>query len=356
MPRQPARLASKHRKRKKRKTKARHKKLAYVIQLSSIFLVSTIFLCGYLVFKFLNSNFAAAYSDNTFYADEKVTPSVAYIIADDFEGDTPEITKLEYIIYDRNNKKVLKYTIPVDTIVDVPGDFGEATISKMFLVASLNNEDTVDKGVELLNNILFRTFGFGVDYYLLTSEKLEDSFDRYLYEGKYWDLLSVGNILEMRNVMKTTISIKKFYELGNFVKGIPADRLVTREITRGYFEDMSIVDEELKDISFESTVSAERYSIAVLNGTEFKGLAGFGSRVVDNAGGRVVAVNNSDILYENSYVIAQEPASYTVGYMADVFGISNIMSKDDAFEFSDNELDRADVVIILGLDTATRLY
>ncbi|MBN1162713.1 LytR C-terminal domain-containing protein [Patescibacteria group bacterium] len=356
MPRKSARLSPKNRKRKTKKLKARYRKIAYAMQLSAVFLISTIFLGGYLVYKYLNMNFAAAYSGNTFYADERLTPSVAYIVVDSFEGDTPEISRLEYIIYDKNNKKVLKYVLPVKTIVDVPGDFGEATLSKIFLVASLNNDNPLDAGIQIVSNVLFRTFGFGVDYYIVTNETLSTAFDEYLNEGKYGEFVSLNNILEMRQVMKTNISVKKFYELGNFIKGIPSDRVFSREITQGYLNNMSIIDDEIKDTSFESIVSQERYSIAVLNGTEYEGLAVFGSRVVDNVGGRVVAVNNSDVLYENSYVISGDPSCYTAGYMADIFGISNIMSKEEAFDFSDNELDRADLVIILGLDTATRLY
>jgi hypothetical protein len=356
MPRKSVRLTPKNRKRTTRKSKGGKSNFPSVFTTVLIFSISALFLSGYLLYKLVLVNFAAADDGFTGYRDRKPIPTLAYIVVNDLHSNSLELTHLSYTFFDTATKKLVRYNIPVDLTVDMPGEFGEATLSKAFLIAALDSEKPLEQGRELIENTIFKIFGSGVDYFILVSEENASKLDRFVNEGRVSWLLSRDTLIAPRQLMSTNMPVRKFYEIGTFMRSLPQDRQVVHDITSRDLDDASNIDEALRDMSLESVISQERASIAVLNGTDSPGFARFGSRVVQNAGGRVVAVNNSDTLYDESFVVAQDINSFTARYLAEVFGISKMVEKEMAFNFSEDEIERADIVIVLGLDTASALY
>jgi len=109
-------------------------------------------------------------------------------------------------------------------------------------------------------------------------------------------------------------------------------------------------------MNFDGDVAGEELSVSLLNGTDYSGVALFGARLVTNSGGRVVAASNASSRYDVSYIITDVRDSATLSYLSRVLGINNIISKEDAQKFNENEVDRSDITVIVGFDTADSLY
>jgi len=108
-------------------------------------------------------------------------------------------------------------------------------------------------------------------------------------------------------------------------------------------------------VTFSGNISKENLSIAVLNGTTESGVANFGARVVRNMGGRVVAVGNAYNDHVKSLIIANDPSSNTVRLLAHALNIEDVLSIEDASDYIESEISRADMTIIVGLDLALSL-
>jgi hypothetical protein len=120
-------------------------------------------------------------------------------------------------------------------------------------------------------------------------------------------------------------------------------------------ENSNIIDEEFMDLTFDSELSNEKKNIAVLNGSVEPGVAGFGARVIKNFGGRVVAVGNTKNTYEESTIITDDPISESTRIISQIFGIERIVLYSEAHNFPENEINRSDVTVILGIDFASSL-
>ena len=105
-------------------------------------------------------------------------------------------------------------------------------------------------------------------------------------------------------------------------------------------------------LRFDLVLSKEKKSIAVLNGTDQSGVASFGTRVIRNFGGRVVATGNTNESYEESILIVDDPTSESTRIISEIFGIKNIILYSDIRGFSESEINRSDMTIIFGLDFA----
>ena len=96
-------------------------------------------------------------------------------------------------------------------------------------------------------------------------------------------------------------------------------------------------------------MAKEAKSIVVLNATSLAGVASFGARVVNNLGGRVVSVDNAENKFSEDFIVTDDPNDYSVRLLSGVFGISKVISKDVAKQYvTDNQLHRADILLILG--------
>ena len=128
-----------------------------------------------------------------------------------------------------------------------------------------------------------------------------------------------------------------------------------KELSNTYIENPGLLDEELLDLTFDSIISREKKSIAILNGTSISGVANYGSRLVNNIGGRVVAVGNTQNDYEKSVIISDDPTTESTQILQKIFKIENIISDFEAGKFNESEIDRSDITIIFGLDFAKSL-
>ena len=153
--------------------------------------------------------------------------------------------------------------------------------------------------------------------------------------------------------MVTDLSLREFYNIKEFVNSLPSDRIFEKAFTFDMIEKPELVDDEIRDLTYDSILTNEKKNIAVINGSARSGLANFGARVIRNYGGRVVAANNANQVYEKSLIISDDYELDTVLFLSRVFGIEEIVSKEDARgRVDENEVDRSDILVIFGFDSA----
>lgn len=348
MKRKPARPAAKSRSRKttKRVKKTRlSRNTAKTLLFVLIVLVSFIFIAGTLVYRNLTKNFASADSPNSYSLRDQKIYSVLYVLVDDLSTKPVLVKELSMVFIDKNNKKAVRYSIPVNSVVDIPGTFGEEPLSKVFALGSLNSENEMDGGIALMDKSISNLFGYKVDRYIVLDSKLEGNFDA---------LLETGNMSLSLGPAKTDFSFLEFYEMYKFLSTLPSDRLMHKDYSQDYLQNQFLVDDEIQDLTFDSDVAEEKKNIAVLNGADLPGLAGYASRYIENMGGRVVTVGNADKIYDESMLIVDDLESQTVKKIVHTFGFVQVVKKDQV-ELLENEVSRSDIVLIFGLDSGSLL-
>jgi hypothetical protein len=323
---------------------------------SLVFVVSLGFLFSYTFFKYLNQNFVSASSASSYSISDDKIPTVSYMVAESLDSDPIVIKKVNFIIFNKENKKVSIYDIPVDIEYSLPGKYGMEVMSKTFALGGLNSDDKYVSGAEAVSRSIFKLFGFKVDKFVLTDAEHEIFFDQLWHEGGAINLVNLKDVSGLKDSLRTDLDIKEFYDLLSFVYSLPSDRVVDEENSPTNFDDTDVFDNYIREYTYESFVAKEGKSISLLNGTGYAGLASFGSRVVQNFGGNVVATQNTINEYEKSVIISEDLDSSTVGFLSRVFKIDNVISKDQASGYKENEIDRSDVIVIFGFDTLGDLY
>lgn len=321
-----------------------------------LFSISLIFLFMYTFEKYLNQNFVSALSTSSYSILDDNIPTVSYIVVEDLSVRPTVIKKVNYIIFDKLNQKASIYNIPLYVNYEISGRFGNEEFSKLFALGAMNAKDPLKAGTELINRSIFKLFGFKVDKYVLTDVSQEEFFDRMWREGGHINIFNLKNVTNFENSLKTDLSLAELNSLLTFLDSLPSDRIMDNAITPQCFCDTESFDNKIKEETIESAIAKENKNIAILNGTDYNGLASFGARVVKNIGGRIVAVGNTEKQYNTSVVIADDPDSKTAAFLSRVFMIPQVISKTESYSFMENEIDRSDVVVIFGFDTSGDLY
>jgi hypothetical protein len=343
---------------KKRLINRGNRKVIYRVTIIALLsLVSAFFLTGLAAYRYLNKSFASALGsgDLRYSIDTEQFPTLVYAAVKNVNTDPLIITDLKYLIFDRVNKRVLSYSVPVDLKTDIAGKYGEEELSKTIALGAMNSPDPLMSGTGLLKNTLLKIFGFKIDKFLLVSEDQRPLFDELLGNGSFLDLFRLSEVLKIRQYFKTDLTLEEFYNLFSLIKSIPNDRLISKTLSAGDLVDYSGIDASYEDIGLNSYVAAESKSIAILNGTETPGIASLGARVVNNIGGRIVALGNADKTYSASMIITDDPNSQTCLFLSRVFNITNIVPKTGN-STQEHEVDRSDIVVIIGFDTSEGLY
>ncbi len=355
MPTRPARKkrssqnSGRKSKNKKTKTITAMKKALTVV---ALFFVSSVFLSGYLFYKKLTQEFASAFSVPSHDLLSQDVVTVAFMAVDDFEAEPVLVRDASLYVFDKSTLKLIIYHVPVTTVIDVPGKFSEEPFSNILALGLLEGED-LDQSSELFSRAIFKMLAFPVDRYVLVESGGED-FVKELLKGNI-ALFDTSELLSIKDMTKTNLELSELFKIYSFAKSLPEDRIWQKEIASSYLENPSLIDEELKDLTFDSELSREKKNLAVLNGTLESGVANFGARVLKNLGGRVVAVGNTKQVYEESVIITDDPISESTRMISQIFDIDKIILYSESMNISENEVSRSDVTVILGLDFAMSL-
>lgn len=330
----------------KRKKKSVFSRYALV---GLVCLFSLAFLGSYFFYLKINSQFAHADSLNYGSKTLMEYPILTYINFEGFDIPNPKIKEIKVLIFDKNAHKIVTYQIPINLIVDVPGVYGSEELSKVFSLATLNNNLDIQGGVEAINLVIFRMFGLKPEKYILDSQNVMEPF---FTNGNYVPIVKLALDSSLKKMVYTNLTLKDLFTIGNFVSSLNKDRLVLRNLPYTYLENRPEIDEDIQDITYSSSLAVENFSIAVFNGSDLSGIAGFCSRVIKNMGGRVVSVGNTQKTYEQSYIVSQNPNSESVKFLAQTFEIraENIISPTNTLLQNEDLISRADVVLLIGLD------
>ncbi|OGC76195.1 hypothetical protein A2619_01250 [candidate division WWE3 bacterium RIFOXYD1_FULL_39_9] len=325
-----------------------------ILQISIIFLISLTALVAYGGYKLIDRSYASAMSSSSegYSIKDLDVVTVTYIVVNDLDADPVVIEKLKYVVIDKENKRVSIFQIPIDMQVDVPGKFGVEEISKLFSLAALESDDTLESGAAYVQKVVFNIFAFKTDKYVVSDSSFDPALESVLLSGNLLGLAGVDLLANFSTSVYTNLSFGDLLDTIGFMNSVSSDRVEIKELSYEYQLGSQALDSQFQEMTSGSTIGGEEESIAVLNGSSTPGLASFTSRVIKNIGGRVVAINNSDTSYEKSIIVAKNPNSEAVQQISRVFGITNIKSKEEGgIEVGEGELYRADIVVILGFDS-----
>jgi hypothetical protein len=321
-----------------------------------VFLAAFIFLGGYSLYKYLNQAFASASSVSSYKINEERVVSLVFIETEDIYADPVHLKSLKYFIFDKNNSNISVFDIPLNLKVDMLGKYGEEEISKSFALGALNSKNPIDDGVRAVNNVILKIFGFKIDRYVLVGSESSDILMKSLTGKGLSEFLNIQEASKLKKATVSNLSVGEYYSLVKFSESLREDSVVRYSITQNDIEDSETLDDQLMDMNFDGAVAAEGLSISVLNGTNYPGIATFGSRLVTNTGGRVVGISNTSKSYDTSYIVTDLEDSKTLSYLSRVFKINTFISKNNAQGLNETGIERSDITVIVGFDIADSLY
>lgn len=157
-------------------------------------------------------------------------------------------------------------------------------------------------------------------------------------------------LVESKGDLKTNLSL---FDLAKLAKSVWSTRFDKAEEVE--LEEVS--EQFLTETFSEGEIVEEGSRIIILNGTETSGLAAQAARLTAHLGGHVLDVANAPrVNYPESFLITNGRSPYTEKRLAEIFKITRLkemagMSGDPLFHF----FQRADLVVLLGLDSVARL-
>lgn len=351
----PTRAAQK-RKRKNRKSTKKKKTIARLKRYASIalvFFISLSFLSGYFLYKRLTLELASAFSSDSVDVTKSDLYSIAYAKVSNFSQDFIKTSEINLILVDKSTSKIISYEIPTDLVIDAPGRYGEEPLYNIMALGKLKTQDDMTESIDLLKRSITKVMGYSVDKYIVVEEAHAAYVDSF-FDGTFF-IDDLNTLVNIKDSIKTSFSLQEIYDLNSFINSLPSDRIILKPLTQTYIENPIVLDEELMDLTFDSILSREQKSIAVLNGSNISGIANFTARVVKNHGGRVVAIGNSKEVFEESVLIVDDLYSESSLLLQRLFNIDNVILSSDARNYNENEIARSDITIIIGLDEASLL-
>lgn len=350
----PKRRTARSKTKVNKKTKSKINKILIMV---SVLFVSTIILVGYGFIKFVKKDLALAFTTFDVAFSDNDFPMLSYVVVEDINAEPLVLTGLNFLIFDTKTKKLINYNVPVEQTLDIPGKYGTESLSKLLALGSLDSSKNLNNGIKLIENSLFKLFALKPQRYIIVDESFKNPTSEFLSTGNIVAMLADKRIKNIGSGINTNLSIQEIMNLSGFIKSLPEGRILSKNFETAYIDNTEMLDEEMSDVTFESAIALEKKNIAILNGSNTSGIAGFGSRVMKNVGGRVVGVSNASTTYDRSVLIVDDMESKTVAYIADVFGIKDIVLKSDSGDkYKESEIDRSDIILIIGLDIAYELY
>lgn len=343
--------------RRPRKKAFKYKSLARSLGVFILFFISASVLVGVLAYKNITHSLTFAVSNVELISgrselSKQDLTTVLYLSVEDINSSPVIVNNIIISFLDKDNKKVVSYNIPTSITLDVPGKFGNEELSKVVALGTLDGEGDVKDGVNLLRKSLIKIFGYNIDRYILVDKSLDPELNNFFSTAQ----IKPESLRKLKDFMVTDLNLKDLYDIYKFMTSLPEDRVILVNLSPSYVENPQLIDESIKDLTFDSAVAQEKKSIAILNGSGVSGIASFSSRILENMGGRVIAVENARNVYEKSILVVDNPNSETVKQIQEFFGFTQILVKGtDEIDLDENTLDRADITLIIGIDMGNSL-
>src|SRR3989344_827480 len=274
------------------------KKIVKLVYLILLVFLSVSLLLGYFSYKSLTVSFASASGSDSFDLINHDIFTVSVISINDLDS-SPVLTKnLSLFIYDTEAKKVLRYDIPLNYVLDIPGKFGEENINKAFALGYSQNHDVMS-GVDLVNSSIKKLVGINVDRYVLTYGEFDREINEVLNGKNPLEYVSFDTIKNLGLKFKTNLSLSELSHISNFSSSLSKDDFIS---------GFEAYDENIRELTFDSEIAIEKKNIAILNGSEISGVAWYGTRIAENMGIRVIASGNASGKYDESVIVTDSLA------------------------------------------------
>lgn len=330
---------------KARKTQKKFRKGA---ALALLLLFSVLFLGGIWGYKAITKPFASAESTTSFDINNSEIVSLAIISVEDINQVPAKTSSIHLLMLDKSSGKVVSYEVNLNTTTDVPGKFGVEPYSNILSLGMLDS-DKLSDGSALLISALEKDFAYNVDRYLVVEDSVaKPVLDTFVF-GEGNTLLNFETLQKLSLSVDTNVTLSEFFNLFTFVRSLRKDRFIANLFDGGENSDISI-----RDITFDSAVSAEKASVGILNGTDTPGIASFASRVIQNTGGHVIAAENASKTYDESFLLVESTDLQVVKEIQKFFDVKNVVLKSRG-AVNEGISDRVDVTLVIGFDIAGRL-
>lgn len=327
--------------------------LGNYLALFSLFVGSFLLVFGFLTYKKINQSFASAYSPTSFDLRHENLFAIAFVTVDDLKQSDIRIDTAKVHLFDVSSNKHLEFDFDSSLELDVAGRYANEPLEKVLeLGTSIHNDDLI-AGKNVLNSSLSKKVGFNIDKFIVVDTALAPQLETAIFSGNLDSYMNWDVVTNLNDSMLTDLRLSEFYFIHKLLSTNTFDSdtviAVSTDTTPEY------IDSQIRDLTFDSEIAYEKKSVAVLNGTNHAGVAGFGSRIVENLGGRVVGVDNASQQYEKSQLIVDDKNSKTARALARYFKNIEIIEKSAIDDMQGSEFVRADIVLILGFDIVNQL-
>ena len=262
---------------------------------------------------------------------------------------------ISLIVINPLEKKVLNLNIPPNTFIEVPGGFGRWEVRSIF---DLERGDS-KKEAKLLKDSLSNFFGLPIDGFL-QSEGGISSVDFFLILNK-----NPFSALSLFNKCKTDLTLIELLRLYALIFQIRSDKFESTDLliaellvnskladdTKVYFAGEKLDLFVLEKLS-DPNIRNEQKTVAVLNGTDYPGLAQKISRIISNMGGNVVISDNADFKIKYTQVLGAR--SETLERFKQIFTSKYAKMEMQSAAWVDRFASRAQIILVLGEDMASR--
>lgn len=304
--------------------------------------LSILVLGSYLVYRFAHAPFSSAqytdYRDSSAVWNETHGTTLTLILVDDINNPQSAIRQLALLTLDAQAMRYSLFIIPVDTEVEYPLAYGTGPLKNLYAVGNADQ----NRGVYLVQKMVLKTFAVHSDGYLITDthgmQEITDVIGTI-------DPHDISASLRLRNIPKIPTLISTFRE--NVLTNLKFSDLMSVE---GFFRQTSHTSsfvtelnkyQVLDPIKFDdlwqsrqsySDIQKEAVKVFIANASKepkVPGLAGWGGRVVRNAGADVLEDQNSFTDFSQNTIITTDASLQTVRALQQAFEIDTVLLQQD---------------------------
>lgn len=150
--------------------------------------------------------------------------------------------------------------------------------------------------------------------------------------------LAKGFFGEFKKTSLTTIDILRLWLFSKFVS---SHSITTKDLSGLDLTDNLLIDKIINGLFSDLTITSERLSIQIVNGTGISGLGNRLARLITNMGGEVVAINTSEKELSESKITYFDKNSYTAERLGKILSFKILKKQESGV---------SDIVIEIGKD------
>lgn len=262
-------------------------------------------------------------------------------------------TKLNLYVFDVADQKILNIDVPINTVIDVPGRFGEEPFENILKLSLMDNKN-LDQSYDVLVAAVSKVVKYPVDSYMVVTPEGYTLLNKLVVVNSVMEKASLfESFRPLLDNIHTPLSSKEKYYIASYLLELEERDLITSSLSE--LTSAGLEKNPIKNVTINGDVAKEGKSVSVLNASGISGMATYGSDVIENLGGRVVAVSNAASTQSESILVVDDMGSKTVANILRFFPIKNVVLKEDALKLGEFEIFRSDITLIVGLDIAQDL-